>query len=535
MSSAHTMKMTNSFILLVVVCLCACKTETEAPPPPPAPPGPAQADETPPPQGTAISVDWDDTHQTIVGFGGTMGWVHPHPKQREEVFDLLFTTLGASVLRIRALGGEGGDEKSLEPANDNDDPNTFNWAGFPIRTTEAKNAIIIKAARERGVKTVIPVTWSPPGWMKSYGSRAGGGSLKPDLIDEHAELWAAYVIGMKREFDIDIGLISIQNEPDLTYYYPTCWWEPDLYAKAVATVAARLKRENLPVQVLGPDTCRMYNMPEYVEAMEKANASPGTPILTHLYDLSIPYERVDRDPARWREARDFARKHKRPLWFMETANYLSYGIEPASYEEAIVWAQKIHWALTEGDCEVVCFWALFFDKRGEALIYCKESEHDEYEITPKFYTSMNYYRFVRPGMVRCSARCENKNILVTAFKGKGRERVIVAVNPTSDEQQVDLGLDMRNWQRHETTAAIKCAPAQRREQQPTLPPQSVTTFVREAEQRRPDKSLWKGVWGRTFLQTCPPHSYGRREGFPQRKGRLRRRLDERKRSSRWTR
>gem|GEM_PF-2853294 len=46
---------------------------------------------------------------------------------------------------------------------------------------------------------------------------------------------------------------------------------------------------------------------------------------------------------------------------------------------------------------------------------------------------------------------------------------------------------------------------------------------------RPKKSLWKGVrlsekaLGKAFLQTCPPHSYGRREGFPRHKGRLRRR------------
>ena len=88
---------------------------------------------------------------------------------------------------------------------------------------------------------------------------------------------------------------------------------------------------------------------------------------------------------------------------METANYLSTRITKGSYEEALVWAQKMHSALVDGDCEVVCYWSLFFDKKGEALIYCPKSEARNYEITPKYYTSMNFFRFIRPGMIRCSA------------------------------------------------------------------------------------------------------------------------------------
>ena len=58
------------------------------------------------PDENALIVDWLDVKQSIVGFGGTMGWIHPHPDRREEIFDLLFKKLGVSVLRIRALGGE---------------------------------------------------------------------------------------------------------------------------------------------------------------------------------------------------------------------------------------------------------------------------------------------------------------------------------------------------------------------------------------------------------------------------------------------
>ena len=430
-----------------------------------------------------VSVDWKEGHQIIVGFGGTMGWIHPHPDQRKEVFDLLFTKLGASVLRIRALGGEGDDERSLEPVNDNGDPDQFEWSRLPIKDTEGKNAIIIKAAQERGVKTVVAVTWSPPGWMKDTGRRAGGGELREGLLAEYAELWAAYVIGMRKEFGIGISHLSIQNEPDLTYYYPTCRFEPDFYAKAMGAVIARLRKEKLETKVLGPDTCRIYNMPGYVAAMERAKIHPRSPILTHLYDLSIPYQRVDRDAERWREAKALAVRHNRALWMMETANYLSYGVDKGSYDEAVVWAQKLHHALVAGDCEVVCYWSLFFDKRGEALIYCAESEDKNYEVTPKFYTSMNYFRFVRPGMVRSTAKCTSADILVSAYRSKegaGDGRVIVAVNPTRNQHSVRLAaLGKSNWSRHLTTEKKKCT-----DEGPVdtdrplhLPPRSVTTLV----------------------------------------------------------
>jgi len=446
------------------------------------PPAPYSLDaaETP----ALVAVDWREVHQTIVGFGGTMGWIHPHPERRREVFDLLFKQLGASVLRIRALGGEAGDEDSIEPENDDADPNSFNWSRFKVATSEAKNAVIIKAALERGVKTVIPTAWSPPGWMKTTGRRAGGGELEEKHLAEYAEAWAAYVIGMKRHFGIDTKYLSIQNEPDLRYYYPTCAMEPGPYAKAAAAVAARLAKEKLPVTLAGPDTCRIYHLPEYLRAMARAKVPPGTspaPVLTHLYDLGIGYGKPEADPKRWRAARELARRHKRPLWLTEAANYLSHGVEKGSYAEAIIWAQKIHHALVSGDCEVVCYWSLYFDKRGEALVYAAESEARRFEITPKFWTSMNYYRFVRPGMLRCSARSSGRRLLVSAFRDPdSRRRVIVIVNTSDRPARVRLPFAAREtWLAYVTSAAEKCHQSVACSRTMTLDPRSVTTLVHE--------------------------------------------------------
>ena len=172
---------------------------------------------------------------------------------------------------------------------------------------------------------------------------------------------------------------------------------------------------------------------------------------------------------------------------METANYLSGdSAQPASWDEAFVWAQKIHHALVWGGCEVVCYWALFFDKKGEALIYCPGSESRDYEITPKFYTSMNYYRFVRPGMLRCTALATGRRLLVSAFRDArspgGRAAVVVNTSPLP----VRAAFPARRgetWLTYTTTEALKCRQDILRSGAVVLPGRSVTTFVHEAGAR----------------------------------------------------
>jgi glucuronoarabinoxylan endo-1,4-beta-xylanase len=426
-----------------------------------------------------IAPDWQAPRQTIVGFGGTMGWIHPHESIRDEVADLLFRKLGASVLRVRALGAEVHGERSLEDTNDNLDPFTFDWGWLPVKFTERENAALIVAARKRGVKTFVPTAWSPPGWMKLSGRRIGGGTIDPKMAEEFAELWAAYVIGMKRDFGIEIRRLSIQNEPDVQDGgHATCQVPPDVYAKLLLTVAARMKREKLDVQVLGPDTCYIANLPDYLKAMDAAGAAPGAPALAHMYDGAPTLKSVRQDALRWRTARRAVAESGRPIWFMESANVGAGAPAPGSWSEALLWAQRIHHALVAADAQVVCYWQLYFDKKGETLIYAAKSGARRYEITPKFYTSMNYYRFVRPGMVRVDVR-GGRGLLVSAFRAPdGPQRVVVVVNPLIGpvSVQLDTGVSA-DWQRYETTRTRKCLRAPWPTGPVSLPSQSVTTFL----------------------------------------------------------
>ncbi|MBN1810080.1 MAG: hypothetical protein JW909_13515 [Planctomycetes bacterium] len=424
-----------------------------------------------------MSIDWGSERQEIVGFGGTMGWVHPSAKNLERVGELLFRDLGASVLRVRALGGETGDEDCPEPVNDNADSSVYAWENFHFARTERLNADIIRTAAKHGVRTIVATAWSPPGWMKDSGSRAGGW-FEERNSEELAELWAAYVVAMDREWKISIPFVSIQNEPDLSYpVYPTCGYRPETYVRALEATRARFSRERIRTCVVGPDTCRIYNLPEYKAALDAVGYDG--PLLVHLYDLRIPYHRVDQDAPRWRAAREAA--GERPLWFMETANYLSGGVsKPGSYDEAFIWAQKMHHALVSGECRAVLYWSLYFDKPGEALIYAGKSGAAKYTLTPKYYTSMHFYRFVRPGMVMVPVRQAPEGVLVSAFRDRGDTgRVVVAINTLAEAVTLSLPPEGYAWECHVTTERryMRNAGMDVRSGAFVVPPRAVATCV----------------------------------------------------------
>jgi O-glycosyl hydrolase len=166
---------------------------------------------------------------------------------------------------------------------------------------------------------------------------------------------------------------------------------------------------------------------------------------------------------------------------METSNWKDEGTEHGSYEEALIWARKMHHALVQGHCEVVCYWALYFDKEGQSLIYTSAGDTDGFEITPKYYTSKNYFRFIRPGMVRIETECADPRLLASAYRGAAvseNKRVVVVVNPTELARPVTLGYGSPStWTRYETTFRRNCEEVPWDSGPAELPPRSVTTFV----------------------------------------------------------
>jgi glucuronoarabinoxylan endo-1,4-beta-xylanase len=179
----------------------------------------------------------------------------------------------------------------------------------------------------------------------------------------------------------------------------------------------------------------------------------------------------------------------KPLWMTEFSNYSGAfsGRRAGTWEEALAWARHMHLALVEGECSAVLFWGLYFDKKGEALVYAKENKAEKYEITPKFYTSKNYFRFVRPGAVRVACSPSEGRLECSAFwHDERRELVVVVINPGKAEHHAALSVKglaaPDRVEMHRTSAAEKCLkldPERERSGDSGLrfPAESVTTLV----------------------------------------------------------
>jgi O-glycosyl hydrolase len=448
--------------------------------------GAARAGET-----VLVRIDVGGRRQTVAGFGGTVGWIYPREEQLEKVADLLFTDLGVSILRLSALSknGDETDEGSPEHVNDDREASRITWRGFDFAACEDQQARIAAAAARRGVRAFVAASWSPPGWMKTNGKRTNGGSLLPGMESELAELWTAYLLWMRRERGVTVSALSLQNEPEVPRSYPTALFSPRELDRSARALLARAAREKLSPRLLYPEVSQLGRLEEYLEAASRETLAATGAISVHGYSLAVDYYDLEAYRRMWTDVRKLVAPYRKPLWMTEFSNYSGAfsGRKQGTWEEALAWARHVHLALVEGECSAVFFWGLYFDKKGEALIYAEKDGAEKYEVTPKFYTAKNYFRFVRPGAVRVACSPAKGSLECSAFWHPAeRTLTAVIVNPGDAEVLVSFrveGLRAPKWtSMHRSSRGEDCLaldPERERVDRSRLrfPAGSVTTMV----------------------------------------------------------
>lgn len=117
---------------------------------------------------------------------------------------------------------------ATEPYAAVDDPEDRNFTTFSLARIEEKVIYWIKEAYKAAGES-LPVMlspWSPPAFMKTNGSRVGGGHLKKECYGD----WARYICRYIKEFrnrGIHVTALSIQNEPNATQTWDSCLFTPD--------------------------------------------------------------------------------------------------------------------------------------------------------------------------------------------------------------------------------------------------------------------------------------------------------------------
>ena len=344
-----------------------------------------------------VTIIRDSLYQTIRGFGTF--------NVPEQYVDLYTNDLGASAMRVGLISNQ------IEPVNDNNDPDVLDLSAFDYSAFDWDK---LKRIKEAGVETFILTSWSPPAWMKRNLSvdyfmaqaiawELTDNILEPYFYDEFAESMVAAVKMFKNEAGIDLTAIGPQNEPAFNEPYPSAVLGPQQFPEVIKKVGKRFEAAGINTKLYMPEqvfTQVHYSMDMYMDALHSdTEADMYTDIIaTHSYQADGIGE-AQPEYAGWKHMWYKAQEGNNPkeLWMSET--YPEY----ENWGSALSLAGAIHGALTAGN---ISLWTLW-DIEGTLISSGKP--------TGSFYTSKNFYKFIRPGASRIKVIEDHDDILASSF------------------------------------------------------------------------------------------------------------------------
>ena len=234
--------------------------------------------------GTADVTVSDTTAQNWEGFGGCfneMGWNQLSTSALQtEALGLLFGTDGAHFTMGRIPIGASDYAMSRysldDPASDNDPAASSSGSNRPAADTAMANFKI-----DRDTQKLIPYVqaalavnpnlrlwaspWTPPPWMKTgykTDDGSGGTAKKPSYYDggsmvagtsnanltAYAQYYTKWVQAYKDK-NINIEMVSPQNEPGYDQNYPSCLWDKATYVSWINILGPAMKALNVKVML----------------------------------------------------------------------------------------------------------------------------------------------------------------------------------------------------------------------------------------------------------------------------------------------
>jgi len=459
-----------------------------------------------------LTIDPAEKHQVMEGFGTCLVSWKPAVVayyDREDFPDFYLKQLGASVLRIDLWC-----DSALKPQERWQD---ITWRDFTFEGKGARGKLFADVASKLhaasdGQLRVIATVWSPPGWMKVNGSPVNGhperknyglnfrtpgergqwsGPLEgPDGEDRYQYLgrnklrtdrylhFAKLLVEWTRYFrtlGIELYALSAQNELMFSHYFDSCVYTPEEYAELLRVIAWMFAHEGEKrPQMFGPEHMT-YDTDKnrlYLEALTARPAALASldAIASHGY---IDGYMADKRPDSVSAFRKLAEPYGKKIWMTEGS---TGGHDwPAPLHEA---GTSFLNALTEGGVSLLTPWVVV-DEVPNAHGLTSITGH-----TKKTSVAMQYFRFIRPGMVRVGVSGEAGELGTVAFQDPVTGRVVlVLLNRTKAAAPVSLlqvdktGLTVT--EAYLTDATRDCAKmdAWAGDAPVTVPAESLTTLV----------------------------------------------------------
>ncbi|WP_419872486.1 glycoside hydrolase [Candidatus Pristimantibacillus sp. PTI5] len=453
----------------------------------------------PAPPDANVSIDESVRYQTIDNFGASDAWSmdplgkHWTEENKNRVADLLFSRekgIGLSAWRFNIGAGSNETDQTIIPdpwrrseTFKKSDSGDYDWS------KQSGQQWFLKAAKDRGVDTLIAFVNSPPVWMTKNGHAqpdpdVGSTNLKEDYEDE----FATYLIDVLEHFKqegLTFQYISPINEP--TWDWNRAQQEGNRYnnedlKRVILALHRQLKESSLDAQISAPDGVEITSLLDdeyyqmfagsgqytsgsnnlgtgkYREYIKDLLGDPelkeaiGNKIASHSYwsDYSKP---GDDRLVKLRELLDDNLKKynaEAKYWVSEYCILGDYGpgrdlgMDPALYV-----ARTIHFDLTKANAAAWQWWtAVSKVDYKDGLIYTdfNEAGDEQNILTSKILWALgNYSKFIRPGAVRIALtgldEGAESELLGSAYVHAEEQTVTaVFVNNSEEDKRIQLSL-----------------------------------------------------------------------------------------------
>jgi len=373
------------------------------------------------------TIDWNQVHQHIDGFGASSAWRSSWSTSQADMFFSTNSGTGVSLDGKINFAFNGVGLSLLR--------NHIAFANSTAATATPSTAEIniMKFAQARGAK-VWSAPWTPPVGFKSTndiydgnhatgggvngGSYSGNGNDATNLA--YASQLANYVYSMSNTYHINIYALSMQNEPDANVTsYEACQWTGQQFHDFATNLYSALAAKGVgSTKIILPESQNWASRTSlFTATLNDSNAADVVSIVAdHNY---VPNNQVG-DTATPLQLSTSGKA----LWETEVAQ-IGGGYD-GSVTNAVYWAGRIHAFLTAAQANAWHYWWLIAQANDN------EGLTDTNGVPAKrMYALGQFSRFVRPGYYRIDAD-NGGSAQISAYKdSQSSDFAIVAINPNS--------------------------------------------------------------------------------------------------------
>ncbi|MFI9833966.1 glycoside hydrolase family 30 beta sandwich domain-containing protein [Streptomyces sp. NPDC051913] len=383
--------------------------------------------------GTA-TVDGSATYQPIDGFGfsehfGRAEIMHgsqglPAAKQRE-LLDLLLSRSTGAGLSILRLGIDSGIQPT-DPGGPNATPQ-YVWDGV-----DKGQVWLAKEAKAYGVNRFYADAWTAPGYMKTNGTDANGGTLcglsgADCASGDWRKAYADFLVQWARFYGqegVRITDLGFTNEPDWTATYDSMRLTPAQATEFVKVLGPVANAAGYKVACC--DSFGWTQQKAYTSAIE-ADPAARNHVSTHTgHTYASPV--------------DGPLPTRKRTWMSEwspNGTTWNENWDDGSGYDGFTVASAVHDALTKGNASGYVYWYGASVGATRGLI---QMDGETFHASKRLWALAGYSRFVRPGAVRIGATAADADLRLSAFRNTDGTLTVVALNAGTSDQQVSYSL-----------------------------------------------------------------------------------------------